>query len=60
MDWKKAAKDKADSVLNLIPKEWRIDNIPSVEDQRDVTGKENNSGSYAISSSTYLVRITFG
>jgi len=38
-DWKKAAKDKADSVLNLIPKEWRLENLPSIEEQRDVTGK---------------------
>lgn len=37
-DWKKTAKEKADSVLNLIPKEWRIDKIPSIEEQRDVTG----------------------
>ena len=37
-DWKKAAKDKADSVNNLIPKEWRIPAPPSIEEQRDVTG----------------------
>jgi amidase len=38
-DWQKAAKAKADSVLALIPKEWRITDIPSAEEQRDVTGE---------------------
>lgn len=37
-DWKKVAKDKADSVLDLIPKEWRLEKIPTKEEQRDVTG----------------------
>jgi amidase len=37
-DWKKLAKDKAESVLNLIPKEWRIEKIPTKEEQKDVTG----------------------
>jgi amidase len=37
-DWKKTAKDKADHVLSLIPQEWRISDIPSAEQQRDVTG----------------------
>lgn len=37
-DWKKIAKEKADSVFSLIPKEWRIEKLPSVEEQRDVTG----------------------
>ena len=37
-DWKQLAKDKADSVLNLIPKEWRLEKIPTKEEQRDVTG----------------------
>jgi amidase len=37
-DWKKVAKDKAESVLNLIPKEWRLEKIPTKEEQRDVTG----------------------
>ncbi|KAK3711437.1 hypothetical protein LTR37_009616 [Vermiconidia calcicola] len=37
-DWKKTARDKADSVLALIPKEWRIEKIPSPQEQRDVTG----------------------
>ena len=38
-DWQEAAKAKADSVLALIPKEWRISDIPSAEQQRDVTGE---------------------
>ncbi|KAF2159558.1 hypothetical protein M409DRAFT_30033 [Zasmidium cellare ATCC 36951] len=37
-DWKKAGKDKAEAVLSLIPKEWRIPTIPSPEEQRDITG----------------------
>lgn len=37
-DWKQSAKDKADQVLSLIPEEWRIKDIPSAEQQRDVTG----------------------
>jgi amidase len=37
-DWQKTAKDKADQVLSLIPQEWRISDIPSAEQQRDVTG----------------------
>ncbi|TKA68211.1 hypothetical protein B0A49_07469 [Cryomyces minteri] len=38
-DWKKLATQKRDSVNDLIPKEWRISSVPSVEEQRDVTGK---------------------
>lgn len=37
-DWKQAAKHKADQVLSLIPDEWRVKDIPSAEQQRDVTG----------------------
>lgn len=37
-DWKQTAKDKADSILSLIPSEWRLDKIPSIDDQPDVTG----------------------
>ncbi|KAK5127721.1 hypothetical protein LTR08_004313 [Meristemomyces frigidus] len=37
-DWKAKGKAKADSILALIPKEWRLESIPSVEEQRDVTG----------------------
>lgn len=38
MDWKKTGKDKADSLLQSIPQEWKIAQIPSAEDQRDITG----------------------
>lgn len=38
-DWRKIAAAKRDSVLELIPKEWRISTLPSVEEQRDVTGE---------------------
>ncbi|KAK5679947.1 hypothetical protein LTS10_007895 [Elasticomyces elasticus] len=37
-DWKQKGKDKADSVLALIKPEWKLEKIPSVEEQRDVTG----------------------
>ncbi|KAK4540735.1 hypothetical protein LTR36_008950 [Oleoguttula mirabilis] len=37
-DWKAKGKAKADAVLSLIPKEWRLETIPSIEEQRDVTG----------------------
>lgn len=37
-EWQRKGKEKAQSVLNLIPKEWRLDKIPSSEEQRDVTG----------------------
>jgi amidase len=38
-DWKKIAAEKRDSVLALIPDEWRIPSPPSAAEQRDVTGK---------------------
>jgi amidase len=38
-DWKKIAAEKRDSVLAMIPEEWRIPAPPSAEKQRDVTGK---------------------
>jgi amidase len=38
-DWKQIAANKRDSVLALIPKEWRIPAPPSAEDQRNVTGE---------------------
>ncbi|KAF2211613.1 hypothetical protein CERZMDRAFT_43002 [Cercospora zeae-maydis SCOH1-5] len=38
VDWRQAAKNKAQSVLDLIPSEWRLTSIPSPEEQRDVTG----------------------
>ncbi|CAD0027269.1 unnamed protein product [Aureobasidium pullulans] len=38
-DWRQIATQKRDSVLALIPEEWRIPAPPSVDEQRDVTGK---------------------
>ncbi|KAF4547646.1 Acetamidase-like protein 3 [Elsinoe fawcettii] len=38
MDWKKVASDKRDSVLSLIPKQWRIPAPPPTKEQRNVTG----------------------
>ncbi|KAG9994692.1 amidase, partial [Aureobasidium melanogenum] len=38
-DWRQIAAEKRDSVLALIPEEWRIPAPPSAEEQRDVTGK---------------------
>ncbi|THY36221.1 amidase [Aureobasidium pullulans] len=38
-DWRQIATQKRDSVLALIPEEWRIPAPPSVDGQRDVTGK---------------------
>lgn len=37
--WRQVATQKRDSVLALIPEDWRIPAPPSVEEQRDVTGK---------------------
>lgn len=39
MNWKQAGKDKAESILTSIPKEWQILDIPSVEKQKDITGE---------------------
>lgn len=39
MDWKTAAKNKADSILQAIPQEWRISQIPSPDQQKDITGE---------------------
>ncbi|KAK6003039.1 hypothetical protein QM012_000884 [Aureobasidium pullulans] len=38
-DWRQIAAEKRDSVLALIPEEWRIPAPPPAEEQRDVTGK---------------------
>jgi amidase len=39
-DWKTLGKEKASSVNALIPKSWLLTTpLPSVEQQRDVTGK---------------------
>ncbi|KAF7919378.1 uncharacterized protein EAE97_011710 [Botrytis byssoidea] len=37
-DWQIIAKNKRESVNGLIPEKWRLDSIPSVEEQKDVTG----------------------
>ncbi|PQE33815.1 general amidase protein [Rutstroemia sp. NJR-2017a WRK4] len=37
--WQVTAKKKRDSVNALIPQQWRLDHVPSIIDQRDVTGK---------------------
>ena len=36
--WQSLAKAKFDSINNSIPAKWRINTIPSVDEQRDVTG----------------------
>ena len=38
MGWEQVAAQKRDSVLALIPKEWRIPSPPSIAEQRNVTG----------------------
>lgn len=38
MDWKTAGKNKADSILQSIPQAWRISQIPSADQQKDITG----------------------
>lgn len=38
-DWQQRAKQKRDSVNALIPKEHLLPKIPSVQEQRDVTGE---------------------
>lgn len=38
--WQEQAKTKRDSINSLIPENWRLTSpIPSVEEQRDVTGE---------------------
>lgn len=37
VDWKGLAKQKRESILASIPQKWRLDKIPSVEEQKDVT-----------------------
>lgn len=36
--WEIAAKAKRDQVNGLIPKEWLLKDIPSTEQQKDITG----------------------
>lgn len=38
-DWKQIAAKKRDSVLDLIPQDWRIPAPPPASEQRDVTGQ---------------------
>lgn len=37
--WQRLAESKRESINNAIPERWRLSSIPSVEDQRDVTGE---------------------
>ncbi|KAL8763517.1 MAG: hypothetical protein Q9184_000729 [Pyrenodesmia sp. 2 TL-2023] len=37
-DWQKLAKAKLEAINHSIPKKWRIESLPSREQQRDVTG----------------------
>lgn len=36
-NWESAAQQKRDAILAAIPQEWRISNVPSIEEQPDVT-----------------------
>ena len=36
-NWKDLAKGKLDSINSSIPSEWKLSNIPSIEERRDVT-----------------------
>lgn len=38
-DWKQVALSKRQAILDSIPQKWRLDKIPSAEEQKDVTGK---------------------
>jgi amidase len=37
-DYKKLAATKRDAILASIPQKWRLEKIPSREEQKDVTG----------------------
>jgi amidase len=37
--WQHLAEKKRDSITALIPKEWILPSIPTVEEQKDVTGE---------------------
>lgn len=39
MDWKSTADKKRADILSLVPQKWRLETIPSPEEQRDVTGE---------------------
>ena len=36
--WRHLAEAKRESILQSIPVEWRLEKIPSAEEQKDVTG----------------------
>jgi len=36
--WQSLGKSKLSSINSSIPAKWRLDSIPSIEEQRDVTG----------------------
>lgn len=36
-NWESTAKQKREAILAAIPQEWRISNVPSIEEQPDVT-----------------------
>ena len=36
--WKAAAEQKRQSILDAIPAEWRLKDIPSAEEVKDITG----------------------
>ena len=38
MDWQATAKAKLNSINNSIPEKWRLATIPSIQQQKDVTG----------------------
>jgi amidase len=37
LDWEKKAEAKRRAILDSIPQKWRLDRIPSAEEQKDVT-----------------------
>lgn len=37
-DWQSKAAAKRQAILESIPQAWRLSKIPSIEEQRDVTG----------------------
>jgi amidase len=37
--WQSLAEKKRDSITSLIPKEWILHSVPTVEEQKDVTGE---------------------
>ena len=37
-DWESSAKAKRQAILNSIPKKWRLEKIPTADEQKDVTG----------------------